>query len=164
MLKALNLTNFKAWKKLKMPLGRITGIFGTNSSGKSSVLQFLLLLKQTKNATDRGLVLDFGGPGELVNMGGYRDVVNRGNEELDIEWSLYWGLSDEVRISDPSGPPTNVLMKGRNLRTNCCIGLSGTRLTTRQLKYRFAETRFFRLNQEPTGLGNTSSNHVVATK
>ena len=142
MLKALNLTNFKAWKKLKMPLGRITGIFGTNSSGKSSLLQFLLLLKQTKNATDRGLVLDFGGPGELVNMGGYRDVVNRGNEELDIEWSLYWGLSDEVRIGDPSGPPTNVLMKGRNLRTKCCIGLSDTRLTTRQLKYRFAETDF----------------------
>ena len=143
MLKALHLTNFKAWQELKMPLGRITGVFGRNSSGKSSVLQFLLLLKQTKNATDRGLVLDFGGPGELVNLGGYRDVVNREDEELDIEWTLNWGLSDELRISNPSGRRTDVLMKGRNLRTSCCIGLRGANLTTRHIKYRFANTEFF---------------------
>ena len=142
MLKALNLTNFKAWQRLEMPLGRITGVFGTNSSGKSSVLQFLLLLKQTKNATDRGLVLDFGGPGELVNMGGYRDVVNRGDEGLDIEWTLNWGLSDELTISDPSGRRTDVLMKGHNLQTSCCIGLRGPNLTTRHVTYRFANTEF----------------------
>ena len=143
MLKALHLTNFKAWQELAMPLGRITGVFGTNSSGKSSVLQFLLLLKQTKNATDRGLVLDFGGPGELVNMGGYRDVVNRSDEGLDIEWTLSWELSKELRIRDPSGRRTDVLMKDRNLQTNCCIGLRGRNLTTRRVKYRFANTEFF---------------------
>ena len=143
MLKALHLTNFKAWQELKMPLGRITGVFGTNSSGKSSALQFLLLLKQTKNATDRGLVLDFGGPGELVNMGGYRDVVNRSDEGLDIEWTLSWELSKELRIRDPSGRRTDVLMKDRNLQTNCCIGLRGRNLTTRRVKYRFANTEFF---------------------
>jgi len=142
MLKALNIKNFKAWHKLRMPLGRITGVFGTNSSGKSSVLQFMLLLKQTKNATDRGLVLDFGGPGELINMGGYRDLVNRRNEELDIEWTLYWGLSNELKISDPSGSPTDVLMRGRNLRASCCIGLMGANLTTRYVNYRFADTEF----------------------
>ncbi|MCY4484886.1 MAG: DUF3696 domain-containing protein [Spirochaetaceae bacterium] len=143
MLKALNLSNFKAWKKLKMPLGRITGIFGTNSSGKSSVLQFLLLLKQTKNATDRGLVLDFGGPGELVNMGGYRDVVNGGDRDLDIEWTLKWRLSDELRIRDPLGRRTDVLMRGRNLQTSCCIGTKGPNLITRSVKYEFANTKFF---------------------
>ena len=143
MLKALRLTNFKAWQELALPLGRITGVFGTNSSGKSSVLQFLLLLKQTKNATDRGLVLDFGGPGELVNMGGYRDVVNRSDEGLDIEWTLSWELSKELRIRDPSGRRTDVLMKDRNLQTNCCIGLRGRNLTTRRVKYRFANTDFF---------------------
>ena len=142
MLKALNLTRFKAWRSLKMPLGRITGIFGENSSGKSSVLQFLLLLKQTKNATDRGLVLDFGGPGELVNMGGYQDVVMRGDETRDIKWTLHWELPNELRISDPSGRRTDVLMKGRNLKTSCCIGLRGTNLTTRRIKYRFANTDF----------------------
>ena len=28
MLKEIHLTNFKAWSKLKMPLSRITGVFG----------------------------------------------------------------------------------------------------------------------------------------
>ena len=63
MLETLKVTNFKAWRELDISLGKVTGLFGTNSSGKSSVLQFLLMLKQTKNATDHGLVLDFGGPG-----------------------------------------------------------------------------------------------------
>ena len=142
MLKELHLTNFKAWETLHMPLGRITGIFGTNSSGKSSVLQFLLLLKQTKNATDRGLVLDFGGPAELVNMGGYQDVVNNRNERLDIEWTLNWGLSDQLRIRDPSGPRTDVLMEGRDLKTSSRIGLRGASLTTRHVRYTFANTVF----------------------
>lgn len=142
MLKALNLTNFKAWQSLKMPLRRITGVFGTNSSGKSSLLQFLLLLKQTKNATDRGLVVDFGGPDELVNMGGYRDVVFSGDEGRDIDWMLYWGLSNELRIRDPSGRRTDVLMKGRNLESSCRIGLKGQIPTTRHIRYKFANTEF----------------------
>ena len=143
MLKALNITNFKAWQKLRMPLGRITGIFGTNSSGKSSMLHFLLLLKQTKNATDRGLVLDFGGPGELVNMGGYRDVVHGGDHGRDIDWKLNWKLSDQLRIRDPSGRRADILMSGRNLQTSCRIGLRGPNLVTRHLEYSFARTEFF---------------------
>lgn len=143
MLKELHLTNFKAWQNLRMRLGAITGIFGTNSSGKSSVLQFLLLLKQTKNATDRGLVVDFGGPGELVNMGGYRDVVRARDDELDIEWKLNWRLSDEVRIRDTLGRRTDVLMKGQNLQTSCRIGIRGTSLVARNVKYKFANTEFF---------------------
>lgn len=50
MLKRLNLENFKVWRQLRLPLGRVTGLFGGNSTGKSSILQFLLMLKQTKNA------------------------------------------------------------------------------------------------------------------
>ena len=78
MLTELKLSNFKAWRELDMKLGRVTGLFGTNSSGKSSILQFLLMLKQTKNATDRGLVLDLGGPGsnQLVNLGTFKDIVH----------------------------------------------------------------------------------------
>ena len=44
MLTHLHVENFKAWKTLDVKLGRVTGLFGTNSSGKSSLLQFLLML------------------------------------------------------------------------------------------------------------------------
>ena len=53
MLNRLQLGNFKAWREADLRLGRVTALFGTNSAGKSSLLQFLLLLKQTRNATDR---------------------------------------------------------------------------------------------------------------
>ena len=66
MLNRVKLENFKAWQEADVRLGRITGFFGTNSGGKSSLLQFLLLLQQTRNATDQGLVLDFGGQTDLV--------------------------------------------------------------------------------------------------
>ena len=48
MLSELAFTNFKSWADVKLPCARITGVFGTNSSGKTSLIQFLLLMKQTK--------------------------------------------------------------------------------------------------------------------
>jgi len=77
MIETLALHNFKSWRDLDMELGKVTGLFGANSSGKSSLLQFLLMLKQTKNATDLGLVVDLGGSNSLVNLGTFRDVVHR---------------------------------------------------------------------------------------
>ena len=76
MLNRMKLENFKAWREADLTFGKVTGFFGTNSAGKSSLLQFLLLLKQTKNATDRGIVLDFGGPSDMVNLG---DLHRRGS-------------------------------------------------------------------------------------
>ena len=76
MLNRLQLTNFKAWRKADLELAKVTGFFGANSAGKSSLFQLLLLLKQTRNSTDRGLVLDFGRPGDLVNLGTFRDVCS----------------------------------------------------------------------------------------
>jgi recombinational DNA repair ATPase RecF len=46
MIESLSLERFKSWKKIDaMRLAPITGLFGTNSSGKTSILQWLLLLK-----------------------------------------------------------------------------------------------------------------------
>ena len=50
MLNRMKVENFKAWRKADLTFGKVTGFFGTNSAGKSSLLQFLLLLKQTRNA------------------------------------------------------------------------------------------------------------------
>lgn len=69
MLKRMKLENFKAWREADSTFGKVTGFFGANSAGKSSFLQFLPLLKQTRNATDRGIVLEFGGPADMANQG-----------------------------------------------------------------------------------------------
>lgn len=97
MLTELYVTNFKAWKELDIRLGRVTGLFGTNSSGKTSILQFLLLLKQTKNATDRGIVLDLGSQGQLVNLGTFKDLIYGHDENLPLTWQIKWKLDDRSK-------------------------------------------------------------------
>ena len=55
MLTRLRLENFKSWKDTgDIDLKPITGFFGPNSSGKTSLFQALLLMKQTDESPDRG--------------------------------------------------------------------------------------------------------------
>lgn len=88
MLTHIRLENFKGWPLLEMPLGSITLLFGTNSSGKSSVLQSLLLLKQTAQDYDRSLRLNLGGP--YVDLGSYRDLIFGHDTGKDLRIRLEW--------------------------------------------------------------------------
>ena len=64
MLKSLRIQNFKGWKDTgKIELAPITVLFGGNSSGKSSIGQFLVMLKQTVQQSDRKMVLMLNGSG-----------------------------------------------------------------------------------------------------
>ncbi|MDP1634722.1 MAG: DUF3696 domain-containing protein, partial [Gallionellaceae bacterium] len=137
MLDKLYVENFKSWKKLDIKFGQVTGLFGTNSSGKSSLLQFLLLLKQTKNATDRGLVLDFGGPGQLVNLGGYRDVVHGHKVDAELKWKMEWALPQKANIFDPTKKRTEVLASDSKLTVKTKAHLRGMSLIADYLEYRF---------------------------
>ena len=125
MLNRLKLSNFKAWREADLALGRITGFFGTNSAGKSSLLQFLLLLKQTKNATDRGLVLDFGGPENLANLGTFSDVVHRRDKRRKMHWWLDWTLPNAAR--DETGVDA--------LKLECSVGIQDETLSVRRMVY-----------------------------
>ena len=69
MLTRIRLENFKSWRELDMELAPLTLLFGTNSSGKSSVLQALLLLKQTAYSFEH---INFGG--------GERDYLRVGHK------------------------------------------------------------------------------------
>ena len=142
MLSRLKIGNFKAWRKADLTFGKVTGLFGTNSAGKSSLLQFLLLLKQTRNATDRGLVLDFGGPEDLVSLGTFTDVVHRHDEDERIRWRLDWMLPEILKIQDPMNPRGRPLFRGDSLRTQCEVGLRQARLWPYRLAYRFDGVRF----------------------
>ena len=74
MLTHIRMKNFKSWADSgEVVLAPLTGFFGTNSSGKSSLLQMLLLLKQT---IGREEVLFFGDESSLVNLGSFRDVIH----------------------------------------------------------------------------------------
>jgi len=112
----LRLTNFKAWKELQVRFAPVTGIFGANSAGKSSLIQFLLLLKQTRDATDRRIVLDFGGPEKLANLGSFSEVVHGHDATNEISWELVWLLPKSLRIAAQSDRVTDSKPSSRAAR------------------------------------------------
>ena len=137
MLKRIKLENFKAWREADLHFGKVTGFFGTNSAGKSSLLQLLLLLKQTRDATDRGLVLDFGEPADMANLGTFKDVVHRQDGRKRISWLLDWTLPKALEINDPMGSSDDILFKSDSLQVRCEVGLRNQRAWPYELAYRF---------------------------
>jgi predicted ATPase len=142
MLTCLQIENFKAWKTAQLKLAPLTALFGANSSGKSSLIQFLLLLKQTKDSVDRSLALDFGGPESYVDLGSFLDAVHRHDENLPIKWRLNWRLDEELRIADPSGKRTDVLFRGREIDVASTVRLRNHITTGECLAYDFSGAQF----------------------
>ena len=91
MLTGIGLRNFKAFgdEMQEAPLSKITLIYGPNSGGKSSVIQALLLLKQSLNSTYDDHKRSLIPRGELVDLGSLRSLLHRHDEErtLGIELS-----------------------------------------------------------------------------
>jgi len=84
MFTQLKLRNFKTWQDTgDIPLKPITVLLGTNSSGKSSLIQSLLLLKQTVQSPDRSIHLNLGGDeiNDLFNFGDFDDVLSQATKD-----------------------------------------------------------------------------------
>lgn len=83
MLTALRLANFKAWQETGViALKPVTMLLGANSSGKSSLIQSLLLLKQTAHSPDRSTHLNLGADEahDYFNFGSFNDVLKAGTQ------------------------------------------------------------------------------------
>lgn len=81
MIDTLQLKNVKAWKDSGLvTLASVTMLLGTNSSGKSTLLQSLLLLKQTIASPDRTIHLNLGGDEviDFFNFGDFENVLSHG--------------------------------------------------------------------------------------
>ncbi|GAA4444153.1 DUF3696 domain-containing protein [Novipirellula rosea] len=76
MLKAIELENFKAFgDRSRIEFAPITLIFGENSAGKSSILQALNLLKQSREGRDTGAVVLPRADSGIVDLGGFKEMV-----------------------------------------------------------------------------------------
>ena len=99
MLTHIRMKNFKSWADSgEVVLAPLTGFFGTNSSGKSSLLQMLLLLKQT---IGRGEVLFFGDESSLVNLGSFNEAIFRYNRDETILLEFASKLQEPFKIEIP---------------------------------------------------------------
>lgn len=119
MLTSLSLTNFKAWQNIeKMRLAPITALFGTNSSGKSSILQFLLMLKQTADSPDRQQALFLGeekSEKSLVVFGAFDDLLNKQSQQKRLKMSLSWSMPESLDVKDPDKPKSTALLSGTDV-------------------------------------------------
>jgi predicted ATPase len=89
MLKHLHLENFKAFRQLDLPLRPLTLLTGVNSMGKSSVLQALLLLRQSYQRQpypEQALNLHLNA--HLVQMGTANDVFYKLMTSPDLSLGL----------------------------------------------------------------------------
>ncbi len=99
MFRQLSFQNFKSWEDTgEIKLAPITGFFGTNSSGKSAILQFLLMLKQTMESSDRQQVLHTGDEKTYVNLGTFYDIAHNHTIPSTITFSLEWQMPDAIKI------------------------------------------------------------------
>ena len=126
MLTRLAATNFKAFAHIDIPLSNYTLLSGLNSTGKSTVLQALALLRQSREALadddGEGLLLN----GDLVELGTARDVMHEAYERSESgaepqivvtleaddavrSWAVTYRTADSdadlLLLDDPGGAP-----------------------------------------------------------
>lgn len=140
MLTAFRFTNFKSWKSAEVSCGKITGLFGTNSSGKTSLIQFILLLKQTKDATDRKVTLELNG--DYVKLGSVRDMVYQHDESSSLNYAMYFKLDSELSLVDPSQKRTSFVSRGNILGLNASIRIREHALEASKLSYELGSLRY----------------------
>ena len=89
MISLLRLTNFKIFQEQSLEFKSLTVLSGINSSGKSSVLQSLLLLRQSYQQgllENTGLALN----GDWVCIGTAKDALCEAAKEESIRFEIGW--------------------------------------------------------------------------
>jgi len=138
MFTKLKFQNFKSWQDTgDIKLAPITGFFGSNSSGKSSILQFLLLLKQTVESSDRQRVLHTGDERSYVDVGTFYDISYRHIIPNFINFSLAWDLPKMLNIPNPEGAEDNILFSINKLEFSSKINLKQDQISVAEFSYKF---------------------------
>lgn len=133
MLIHLKLENFKIWRTTgPIRLAPITLLLGTNSSGKSSLIQSLLLVRQTVKGDDPNLDLNLGNPdaNDSVTLGQFKDLHCRHGAASESTLATQVGI--EFRWSENGAAEGSTLFSARYNK-----GPSGS-----------AELEFLRLGQD----------------
>ena len=150
MITHIRMKNFKSWKDSgEVKLAPLTGFFGTNSSGKSSLLQMLLLLKQNVGhlrSKEIREIIFFGDPNSLVNVGNFHEVIHGHNSEeaLTLEFGCKFKEPFKVGVhgKTPSGQSENVPISIDNFTFNTVINEVGIDLLIKEFCYRFESCEF----------------------
>jgi len=139
MITKMRVAGFKAWKDTgEFRLAPITVFFGKNSSGKTSLLQFLLMLKRTALSADRGVVLQPADDRTPIDLGTYYDMAYNHDVAGRLRFALEWKPPSPVVVDDWRGR-SSVRHRGDTVSFRCEIGCSdasSSRLYVQEMEYR----------------------------
>ena len=161
MLDILRIQNFKAWQDTgDIRFSKLTGFFGTNSSGKSSILQFLLMLKQTVESTDRSRILHTGDEKSYVDLGTLYDIIhmhkNPGLLEFTFEWRDDTGYSeyDDLFETEDAENENAFRIEATKYKFSASISIDSDKISLRDFSYSLPSARFILTNDQPAILAN----------
>lgn len=136
VLTSFSLSNFKGFKMIEpINLKPLTVLCGTNNSGKSSIIQSLLLMKQSNIDTAKVPINNYvqepiAFNGLYVRLGDWTDVIY--NHDIEGEISFYWQSLGEIKDS----------RRSRNYLINSNFNVTIKALNSENLKNRLFISKF----------------------
>lgn len=143
MLQTVKLENFKCFQEQTFSFANLTILAGLNGMGKSSLLQSLLLLRQSSDVLPRGLRLN----GAYVNLGAARDVLCEDAEEDFLSISFAEDGAENTYQYDCSDSYSDFLPL-IEFDTNCAIPTIFSDRFTYLSAYRIAPQPFYSIANE----------------
>ena len=141
MFTSVTANNYRAWRTTgDIELAPVTGFFGANSSGKSSLLQLFLLLKQTVQSPDASKVLDLGddSANALFSVGSWQNLGFGRVLPQEVEFSFGWVPIHRtaIEIFEAESDIPDEIVELPRLTYNTAIHISKLRAFTRRFSYR----------------------------
>jgi len=163
MITKLRAKNFKSWEDTgDLTFAPLTGLFGSNSSGKTSILQMLLVLKQTAESTDPRRVLHTGDDRSLVDLGTFSDLIHSHAAGTALQLWLSWNLNEPLQIRDPESED-NVLFETRELSFDTTICEVEGRPAVESFAYRF-DNKSFGMVRRPASNAKDKDRYDLVTQ
>lgn len=111
MLKKVKIENFKSFgEQQEIEFAPLTLLYGPNSSGKSSIIQSLLLIKQSMDNRNQHAAPTFSG--NLLDLGSFKTTVHKHDAERDISFEVQYTSS--LDIKEHIAKTSNTLIFGKD--------------------------------------------------
>ena len=138
MLTHLRIKNFKAWADTRdIRLAPLTVLFGSNSSGKSSLGHLLLALKQTVLSTDRKRALHLGDGNSLIDLGTFADCLHGHDMTLPLSFDLRWRVPGGITVRNALASAKAKQFAGDQIELGARIAATSTQQPeTEKFRYR----------------------------
>jgi AAA15 family ATPase/GTPase len=124
LIKEIFVDGFKSLRNASIRIKPVTILIGLNSSGKSSILQCLEILKQTAKMRTSSLMVH----GELINLGSFKDIIAQKDEEKEKISFEIKGCREQA-LEFPLGKETlydySFLIDSQGLKSHNCSISSG---------------------------------------